>query len=136
MVSLMMDISEEHLDEASFLWVQWERALMAPDYDLEETATLEERLLAHLDGLVVGGAPVAEALLRPALDSEDPPRISAALWALLAEPGSLQPAEWVKLVEDAPRGPLVPLGRALELSGHSGVGEALLPLLKGKDDGL
>jgi hypothetical protein len=58
---------------------------VSPDYGLEDTATLEELLLAHLDGLVVGGEPVARELLLPALDSEDPPRISAALWALLAE---------------------------------------------------
>ncbi|HYO56216.1 TIGR02270 family protein [Archangium sp.] len=130
----MRDIYEEHLDEASFLWVQWERALVAPDYGLEETATLEERLLAHLDGLVVGGEPVARELLLPALDSEDPPRISAALWALLAEPGCMELAELVKRVRAvAPEGPLAALRRALELNGRPEVGEALLPLMKGKE---
>jgi len=43
----------------------------------------EERLFAHLDGLVLGGQPVAEALLIPALDGADPARTAAAVWALL-----------------------------------------------------
>jgi uncharacterized protein (TIGR02270 family) len=134
MASLLMDIYEEHLDEASFLWVQWSRALDAPDYTLEDVASLEERLLAHLDGLVLGGEPVARELLLPALDSEDPPRISAALWALLAEPGFMAPAEWVERVRAAaPEGPLAAFRRALELNERPEVGEALLPLLKSQE---
>lgn len=134
MTSPMMDIYEEHLDEASFLWVQWNRALVAPDYKLEDVASLEERLLAHLDGLVLGGEPVARELLLPALDSEDPPRISAALWALLAEPGLMKLTELVERVRAAaPEGPLAALGRALELNGRPEVGEALLPLLKSQE---
>lgn len=134
MASLLMDIYEEHLDEASFLWVQWNRALLAPDYNLEDTATLEERLLAHLDGLVVGGELVARELLLPVLDSEDPPRISAALWALLAEPGRLDMAEWVKWVQaSAPEAPLAAFRRALELNGRAEVGEFLVPLLRSKE---
>ncbi|WNG19883.1 TIGR02270 family protein [Cystobacter fuscus] len=129
MAPLLMDIYEEHLDEASFLWVQWERALVAPNYVLEEVAALEDRLLAHLDGLVVGGAPVARELLLPALDSEDPPRISAALWAMLAGPGSLELTELVKRMRAAPEAARAALGRALELNERPEVGEALLPLL-------
>jgi uncharacterized protein (TIGR02270 family) len=137
MTAVLMDIQEEHLDEASFLWEQWNRALVAPDSDLEETATLEERLLAHLDGLVLGGEPVARELLLPALDSEDPPRISAALWALLAEPGRMELSDVVERVRAAaPEGPLAAFQRALELSERPEVVEALLTLVKGKDDAL
>lgn len=134
MPALLMDIYEEHLDEASFLWMQWNRALVAPDYSLEDVAPLEERLLAHLDGLVVGGEPVARQQLLPALDSEEPERISAALWALLAEPGRMALAEVVERVRAAaPEGPLAALQRALELSQRPEVGEALLPLVKSKE---
>jgi uncharacterized protein (TIGR02270 family) len=129
----MMDIYEEHLDEAAFLWSQWERALVAPDYTLEETATLEERLLAHLDGLVVGDIPVAQELLKPALESEEPLRISSALWAMLAEPGPLELAEAMKLLEAAPLELLPSMQRALELSGRAQLAEALHPLLKAQE---
>ncbi|WNZ61959.1 hypothetical protein QEG98_40055 [Myxococcus sp. MxC21-1] len=45
---------EEHLDEARFRWLQWERALEAADVTVEETATGEERLLAqHFPGPVL-----------------------------------------------------------------------------------
>ena len=131
-----MDIYEEHLDEAAFLWLQWERALLSPAHDLRETVELEERLLAHLDGLVLGGAPVARALLRPALESEEPPRISSALWALLAEPTDLELTELVTLLKTLPGELLGAAQRALELSGREGIGEALLPLLKETDASL
>lgn len=137
MSALLMDVCEEHLDEASFLWMQWNRALVAPDHNLQDAARLEERLLAHLDRLVVGGEPVARELLLPALDSEDPPRISAALWVLLAEPGRVKLAEVVERVRAAaPGGPRAALQRALELSQRPEVGEALLPLVKSKDEPL
>ncbi|MFP2963571.1 hypothetical protein ACLEPN_39015 [Myxococcus sp. 1LA] len=74
---------EEHLDEAEFRWLQWETALGAPDFSRVETARLEERLLAHLDGLVVGAATGAESVLRSVFEIEDAFRISAAAYALL-----------------------------------------------------
>ncbi|MCY1080751.1 TIGR02270 family protein [Archangium lansingense] len=126
----MMDIYEEHLDEAAFLWSQWERALAAPDHDLEDTAALEERLLAHLDGLVIGGAPVARELLMPALGSEDPPRIASAFWAQVEAPEGMSLEETVNLLVAAPPKLLPSLQRALELSGRQELGGALLPLLR------
>jgi uncharacterized protein (TIGR02270 family) len=65
------DIYEEHLDEAGFLFTQWEEALRSPRYTLQEiTEGPEERLLAHLDGLVLGGRRVAKKLLFPGLEGE------------------------------------------------------------------
>ena len=81
----LWDIVEEHLDEAEFLWEQWEHALLAPNYTLDELADgPEARLLAHLDGLVVGGPEVARRLLIPTLDEDvEPTRVRAAALALL-----------------------------------------------------
>jgi uncharacterized protein (TIGR02270 family) len=77
------DIVEEHLDEAAFLWQLWEEALRSPDYTLAEIAEgPEERLRAHLDGLVLGGPKVAEKLLLPALEGDDPGAAFAAAFAL------------------------------------------------------
>lgn len=53
-----LDIAAEHLDEAGFCFVGWQRALHAPDQtpaDVEQGP--EERLAGHLDALVIGGRP-------------------------------------------------------------------------------
>ena len=77
-------VVEEHLDEAEFLWELWEHSLVAPNYTLDEVAEgPEERLMAHIDGLVVNGPLVARKLLIPALEDDDPGRVSAAATALL-----------------------------------------------------
>jgi hypothetical protein len=84
---LFWDVLEEHLDEAEFLWAQWERGLVAHDLTLDELASgAERRLLAHLDGLIIAGPPAAERLLLPAIAGADPERASAAASALLAGP--------------------------------------------------
>ena len=77
---VLVDVLEEHLDEAAFRWVQWERALVAPDFTLAQTAEREERLLAHLEGLE--DADALDMVVRPAFDSDEAPRISAATQAL------------------------------------------------------
>jgi uncharacterized protein (TIGR02270 family) len=123
----MMDVCEEHLDEASYLWTQWEGALVAPDYDLSDTAELEERLLAHLDGLIEGGNPVTEALLQPSLKSEEATRVSSAAFALLASAGK---EERQAMLRDASPDQRISIQRALELREDRDLGEALLPLLK------
>lgn len=78
-------IAEQHLSEAAFLWSRLEQLFRSPRHDLAETAEQEQRLLAHLDGLVVGGAPVATRLLKPAVAEEDLPLAAAAAAALLAQ---------------------------------------------------
>jgi uncharacterized protein (TIGR02270 family) len=50
---ILIDILEEHLEEADFLFQQRENALKERVYNLDGLAELEERLLAHLDGLVL-----------------------------------------------------------------------------------
>ena len=84
------DIYEEHFEEASYLWGEWEDALVAANYTLDDVAAgPEARLHAHLDGLVLGGRPVAEKLLLPALTGDEPGRIAPAAWALVqSEPGA------------------------------------------------
>ena len=82
-LGLHRGIYEEHLDEAAFLWEQWERSLGSSRHVLSEVAEEEERLRAHLDGLVLGGRAVAEELLVLALESDEGPRVTAAAFALL-----------------------------------------------------
>jgi uncharacterized protein (TIGR02270 family) len=82
--AIRWDVYEEHLDEAGFLSALWEKALTDPEYTLAEVAAgPEERVLGHLDGLVLGGRKVAERLLVPALAGDDAGVVLAAAWALL-----------------------------------------------------
>lgn len=86
---ILWNIVEEHLDEAAFLYTQWERALLSPEFTLAEVRDrVEERLLAHIDALVVGGKPVAAALLQPALEQGCQGAAFAAAMALLADADS------------------------------------------------
>lgn len=85
---IFWDVVERHLDEAEFLWGVWEHSLRSPNYTLDEVAgETEERLLAHVDGLVANGPEVTHRMLKPALEGCDPHRVSAAALALLKSPG-------------------------------------------------
>jgi len=82
---VIWDVVDVHLEEAGMLWAAWEQALLAPDLTLAELATTdEERLLAHAEGLVAGGAAVVRERLLPTLaDEDDPELVFAAALALL-----------------------------------------------------
>ncbi|MET0594896.1 MAG: TIGR02270 family protein [Polyangiaceae bacterium] len=123
------DIYEEHLDEAAFLFGQWEKSLFAANYTIDEVASgPEERLRAHLDGLVLGKKPVAEKLLLPALAAEEPERAWAAAWALLhAEHGD----HWKDVEQALTAGadPVKPaIARAFELSDRVDLTSRIAPL--------
>lgn len=82
--TILWDVIDEHLDEAGFCFTQWERGLYSPLYRLEQLGrTIERRLLAHVDGLVVGGEAVARRVLVPALFGDDPTQALVAALALL-----------------------------------------------------
>jgi uncharacterized protein (TIGR02270 family) len=85
---ILWDVMEEYVDEAEFAAEARESALDDPEYNLEELAGGPEgKLLACVDGLVVGGPLVVERLLVPEIDradSEDPARTIAVVLALLA----------------------------------------------------
>ncbi|QDE93694.1 hypothetical protein BHS06_34535 [Myxococcus xanthus] len=125
---VLVDVWEEHLDEASFHWEQWERALVAPDFTLTETAEREERLLAHLEGL--GDAAALSLVLRPAFDSEELSRQSAATYALLSL-GGLD--ESLARFQGASTEVRAGIRRALELSEAPGLGAQLREVLKRND---
>ena len=85
------DVEEEHLREAEFLFEVREAVLDTPHYDLAELeAGPEQRLLAHVDALVIGGPLVADRLLFATIDDEDEiedyEAIAAASMAVLAQP--------------------------------------------------
>jgi uncharacterized protein (TIGR02270 family) len=87
--AVLPDVLAEHLDEAEFLWEQWEQALVAPDFDLEGVATgPEARLLTHLAALAAAPREPLAGLLAPALvDTDSRARACAAASAWLLAPG-------------------------------------------------
>jgi uncharacterized protein (TIGR02270 family) len=128
--TIRWDIAEEHLDEAAFLSGQWENALVDPDYTLAEVVEgPEERVLAHLDGLVLGGTKVAERRLVPALGGEDPGVVLAAAWALLlSEDGDRLDLVVEKLAAAEPE-QAAAISRALQLAAREDVAARLAPSL-------
>ena len=87
---LLWDVLEEHLDEAGFLWERWERSLVSPLLRPRQVAEGDEaRLLAHVEGLTIGGSAAADGLLEPALREGEAGEASAAALALLALPDGL-----------------------------------------------
>jgi uncharacterized protein (TIGR02270 family) len=124
--AIRWDILEEHLDEAAFLRQLWEQSLRSPDYSLPEIAQgPEERMLAHLDALVIGGGRVAKKLLLPGLTGDEPGTVFAAAFALLAsEDGDFLNEVLQALATNEPE-QRAAVRRALELAPVAGLGERL-----------
>jgi uncharacterized protein (TIGR02270 family) len=93
---IIVDILEEHFEEAEFLWQQRENLLWSRVSTLDALADLEERLLAHVDGLVLGDEE-AWALLEPKLFAGQQGEVFVAAIAALE---SANPAR-IQLVRDA-----------------------------------
>lgn len=73
---------EEHLDELEFLWAQRRGALRSPRYSPHELCELEERIEAHVQGVLVGGA-AGVPFCAERLAAEDTDAVFAAAYALL-----------------------------------------------------
>ena len=131
-----MDVLEEHLDEAAFLWTQWERALVSPLFALADIAELEERLLAHVDGLVVGGEAAATELLLPGLETDELERIAVSALALLGGSGKQEREELLKVFDTGDEVQRTGIGRALGLSEAEGLEAVLIPRLTAEPPGV
>ena len=132
---LRWDVLETHLEEACFLWTQWEGNLSSPRHTLADVAGGNElRLRAHLRALVLGGPRVAERLLLPALSEEDTERLRVASHALLAMDGYVDLV--VRAFQQAPAEQRGAMARALSLSERPGLSKQLLPLLAVDDPDL
>jgi hypothetical protein len=76
------DSMTRHFEELEFLLAQRAAALASPERSLEHMYELEERIDAHLDGLILG-AQHAVPLLQEAIEGEEPGPVEAAAYALL-----------------------------------------------------
>lgn len=126
---ILWNVVEEHLDEAAFLSGQWEAALASPRYALATVAGgPEERLLAHVDGLLAAGAAARARLLEPALAGGERERAFAAALALLESPGREPFDLVVARLEAGPPELCVAIARAMELARRPGIERELLML--------
>lgn len=102
----------EHLEQLAMLWQQRQDAQRSPDYLREDVARLDERLEAHVDGLLLAGEQ-AIPLLEESLASEEPAAVFAAAFVLLRQE---QPASAIRVVETllpAKQGQLAGIRQAL-----------------------
>ncbi|MGH2708464.1 MAG: hypothetical protein ACRDJK_09250, partial [Actinomycetota bacterium] len=81
-LTFIPDILEEHFEELAFLWRQRDNALHSPAYTMREFSALEERIEAHVQGLLVIGDQVIP-FLAEGLSSDDSPAAFAAAYPLL-----------------------------------------------------
>jgi len=81
--AIMVDLLEDHFDELDFLWEHRERSVFDFDYDLAGLAEVEERALAHLEGLKLGGDHSAE-LAASQLQTDSTSAATAAVFTLAA----------------------------------------------------
>lgn len=72
----------KHLEEFQFLWGQRQGALRSPDFTMRDVAQWDERIAAHLDGLLLAGE-VAVPVLEDRLSGDDPQAVFAAAYVLL-----------------------------------------------------
>ena len=80
--TFIADILEEHLDELAVLWGQRTIALRSPLYSRQAFDHLEERIEAHVDGLLTGGDN-ALPMLKGHLLAEESALAFAAAYPLL-----------------------------------------------------
>ena len=81
-MKLLEDVVEEHAEEAAFLWHQRDMAVRAPDFDLDDVMEWDERVDAHLDGLLIAGETGWEQT--SGLGFEDPGEFFTGLWLAIA----------------------------------------------------
>jgi uncharacterized protein (TIGR02270 family) len=82
MPTLLLDLLAEHLEEFQFLWTLREQALWSPLYKPAKLAELEERVEAHVEGLLLGGEHLPP-LVREHLAADDPVEAFCAAYVLL-----------------------------------------------------
>lgn len=102
---ILTDIIEEHLEDADFLCQQRGNAFGDRVYDLGRLAEIEERLLAHLDGLLLAEAD-AWNLLKPKLTEGDRGEAFAAAYVALASGETGYRDELINALDQA-EGPVI-----------------------------
>lgn len=77
MASIVPTIVSQHAEEASFLWLLRDFAVLSPHYSLSDLSELDDRVEAHLDGLRIAAGPGWD-ICKEELAWEEPGEIFAA----------------------------------------------------------
>ncbi len=77
-------IVQHHLEEAVFLWQLRQRAVLSAEYTLDDLAGLDERLQAHLEGLL-SAVEDGWQLTPEALEQNGPGAVFASTWLWLKQ---------------------------------------------------
>lgn len=77
------DLLRTHAEDLAFLWSQRREALTSARHTLREFGQLNERMEAHVQGLLVADAPTLAGLLQAQLASTDRDEVFAAAYAFL-----------------------------------------------------
>jgi len=80
-VQVIPDILEEHLEELHHVFAQRREAICSSDYFGQDIGRLDERIAAHVEGLLLG-TEASVPLLEAALGMDDPSLVSAAAYVL------------------------------------------------------
>ena len=92
----LIDVLEEYVDEVAYLYRASRRCLTDPELSWDDVPELEARLLANLEGLIVGGASSGRLLKdKPGLGEEEDPGEVFAAAAVLPSLGLVEPMEWL-----------------------------------------
>ncbi len=97
----LVDVLEEHAEEAAFLWQQRNDAVSSPDYDLTDLLELDDRIDAHLEGLRVAGDAGRDICREVFTWGEKGEIFAAAVLAFESGDEKHQALVW-KAIEDSP----------------------------------
>jgi uncharacterized protein (TIGR02270 family) len=131
--TVLWDVVEEHLDDASYQWTQWSRAFGSALTAPEVGEGIEERLLASVDALTIAAPEAGAQLLEPAVREGEPGATAAATLALLDLPSGFLSVRRALACEDGAR--RAALQRALALSSRTGLEREVEPLLEPEHPG-
>ncbi len=125
---VLWDVIDEHLAEADFLAGQWLAVARSSRISARaRQITIEPRLIAHVDGLVLGGATVADRALWPLLavgEPDDAAPLLAAVLALLADADGATVDRLVERLRDTrDAGVRAAIGKAFAITARADVSE-------------
>ena len=109
------ELIERHYEELQFLWGQREAALRSPRYTMREFSALEQRIEAHVQGLLVAGDDLIH-IVEEGLSSDDPATAFAAAYALLRMENETATLAVIQAFSGAQGKQMHGLGQALSLA--------------------
>lgn len=106
------ELVEHHYEELQFLWGQRESALRSRQYTLPKFSALEQRIEAHVQGMLVAGVDLIH-IVEEGLTSEDSSTSFAAAYSLLRLENETATLGVIQAFSAAPSKQMYGLGQAL-----------------------